>query len=457
MAQDTFIDNNEIASLQASLSGAVVLPSDSNYNDLRKVHNGMIDRRPALIAQCQGTADVIDALAFGIQNGLEIAVRGGGHNVAGRAVCDDGLMIDLSSMKGIWVNSTERSVRAQAGVTWEEFNRATQLYGLATTGGAVGSTGIAGLTLGGGFGYLMGLHGYTIDNLISVEIVTADGQVLTASEAENQELFWGLRGGGGNFGIATSFEYSLHPVGPVIAGGMIAFDFEETPQVLDYARTSGDTPDDNLTTVCSLTHAPDGSGRKLAAMLVAHFGSADQSDKALGTIRAIAPPVIDQLGSITYCNLNQLLDPGFPKLALNYWKSVFVETLSDPVKAILTEQFAVCPSAMSKLIIERPHGAALRRNPASAAFPHRSPGYSILILGQWKSAAESEENLFWVRETFDRLSPHASSGAYGNYLGDDEMQARVAESFGGNLDRLRTLKQRFDPDNIFHLNQNIRP
>jgi FAD/FMN-containing dehydrogenase len=457
MAQDRFIDSNTIAALQASFSGIVVGPSDPDYNDLRRVHNGMIDRHPALIARCQGTADVIDAVAFGIERGLEIAVRGGGHNVAGRAVCDGGLMIDLSLMKGIWVNPAERNVRAQAGVNWGEFNRATQLHGLATTGGAVGSTGIAGLTLGGGFGYLMGRHGYTIDNLLSVEIVTADGQVLTASETDNPELFWGLRGGGGNFGIATSFEYALHPVGPLITGGLIVFDFEDAAQVLDYVGTPGDVPDDNLTTVCSLTHAPDGSGKKLAAMLVSHLGSADQCDEALRTIRAIAPPVRDQLGPISYCKLNQLLDPGFPKLALNYWKSVFVETLSDPVKAILTEQFSACPSIMSKLIIERPHGAALRRDPTSTAFPHRSPGYSILILGQWKTADKTEENLFWVRETFDRLGPYASSGAYGNYLGEDELQARVAETFGANLDRLRTLKDQFDPDNVFHLNQNILP
>jgi len=457
MEQGATLNGDEFAALRTSFSGHLVTPEDMVYDELRRVHNGMIDRRPALIAQCQGVADVVDAVAFGTGNGLEIAVRGGGHNVAGRAVCEGGLMIDLSLMKGIWVNPDRQRARAQAGVNWAEFNRATQLHGLATTGGAVGSTGIAGLTLGGGFGYLMGRHGYTIDNLLSVEIVTADGQVLTASEAENTELFWGLRGGGGNFGIATSFEYRLHPVGPVVAGGLIAFDFEDAGRVIDHVRTLGETPDDDFTAVCSLTHAPDGSGRKLAAMLVSHVGAADRSDKALGRIRTIADPVIDRLGPISYCKLNQLLDPGFPRLALNYWKSIFVETLSDAVKSILTEQFAACPSAMSKLIIERPHGAALRHDPASTAFPHRSPGFSILILGQWQTADKSEENLFWVRETFDRLGPHAGSGVYGNYLGEDDLQARLDEAFGGNLGRLRALKDRFDPENVFHLNQNIRP
>lgn len=457
MAKDVILDEADIAALRASLSGAIVLPSEPGYDELRRVHNGMIDRRPALIVRCQGAADVADAIAYGIERGLEIAVRGGGHNVAGRAVCDGGMMIDLSPMKGIWVDPAQRRVRAQAGVTWAEFNRATQVHGLATTGGGVGSTGIAGLTLGGGFGYLMGRHGYTVDNLLSVEIVTAGGRVMTASEDENPELFWGLRGGGGNFGIATNFEYALHPVGPVVQGGLIAFDFDDAAGVLDHVQASGTITDDDLTVVCSLTHAPDGSGRKLAAMLVSHFGSADQSGKALRQIRDIAPAAIDRLGPISYCDLNRLLDPSFPRLALNYWKSVFVETLSDPVKDILLEQFAACPSVMSKVIIERPHGAALRRDPASTAFPHRSPGYSILILGQWATAGETEENQFWVRETFDRLRSFSSSSAYGNYLAEDDLEARVAEAFGENLGRLRALKDRFDPENVFHLNQNIRP
>lgn len=457
MAKDVTIGADDIAALRAALSGEIVLPSDPGYDDLRRVHNGMIDRRPALIVRCQGAADVVDAVTFGVERGLEIAVRGGGHNVAGRAVCDGGIMIDLSLMKGIWTDPARRRVRAQAGVTWAEFNRATQVHGLATTGGGVGSTGIAGLTLGGGFGYLMGRHGYTVDNLLSVEIVTADGRVLTASEDENPELFWGLRGGGGNFGVATGFEYALHPVGPVIQGGLIAFDFDDAGRVLDHVQASGTTSDDDLTAVCSLTHAPDGSGRKLAAMVVSHFGGAEASGKALRGIRGIAPAAIDRLGPITYCDLNRILDPSFPRLALNYWKSVFVQTLSGPVKQILLEQFAACPSAMSKVIIERPHGAALRRDPASTAFPHRSPGYSILILGQWALPEDTEKNRFWVRETFDRLRSHSLAGAYGNYLAEDDLQPRVAEAFADNLGRLRALKDRFDPENVFHLNQNIPP
>lgn len=446
-----------LAALTRRFSGAVVLPGDAAFDELRRVHNGMIDRRPAVIARCGGTADVVDALAFGVQEGLEIAVRGGGHNVAGRAVCDGGLMIDLASMKGLWVDHRQQRIRAQAGVCWGEFNRATQLHGLATTGGAVGSTGIAGLTLGGGFGYLMGKHGYTVDNLLSVELVTAEGTVLTASEEENAELFWGLRGGGGNFGIATSFEYALHPVGPTVHGGLIAHSFEDTAASLRFVRDLAEQPDDELTAVSSLTHAPDGSGRKLAGMLLCHCGGAAKAKPALAAARSLGKAVIDRLGPIAYSDLNQLLDPGFPKLALNYWKSCFLPSLSDEVIDILIRQFAHCPSTMGKLVVERPHGEALRRSSSATAFPHRSPGFSVLILAQWRTPEDTERNVAWARETFDRLIPYATAGAYSNYLGDDEEAASVRRAFGDNFPRLQALKDRYDPANLFHLNQNIPP
>lgn len=457
MSLDTVLNEAHLTALRDGFTGTVLMPGDADYDKVRRVHNGMIDRHPAVIARCLGTADVVDALDFGIEHDLEIAVRGGGHNVAGRAVCEGGLMIDLSPMKGIWVDPARRRVRAQAGVCWGEFNRATQLHGLATTGGAVGTTGIAGLTLGGGFGYLMGKYGYTVDNLVSVELVTVEGEVLTASEDENAELFWGLRGCGGNFGIATSFEYALHPVGPTVHGGLIAFAGEDAARTLAYMRAAADAPDDDMTAVCSMTHAPDGSGRKLAAMLVCHSGGEDQAGPALQRVRALAPPVIDRLGPIAYSDLNQLLDPGFPKLALNYWKSCFVADLSDEVVAILTRQFQACPSTMSKLIIERPHGAALRRAPDATAFPHRSRGFSVMILSQWNDPAETDENIAWARETFELLDPHALSGGYINYLGDDENNTRVQEVLGANFQRLQALKDRYDPENILHLNHNIPP
>lgn len=451
------VATDDVSTLAVGFSGQVLQPGDEGYEAARRVHNGMIDRHPAIIARCQNTVDVIDALAFGRARGLEIAVRGGGHNVAGRAVCDDGMMIDLSPMKGIWVDPKARRVRAQAGVCWAEFNRATQHFGLATTGGAVGSTGIAGLTLGGGFGYLMGKFGYAIDNLRSVELVTADGAIVHASEAENPELFWGVRGGGGNFGIATSFEFELHPLGPVVHGGLIAFDFADTARSLRFLRALSDAPDDEMTAVGSLSHVPDGSGRKIAAMLVCHCGEDENANRALASVRDVAEPVTDKLGPIAYSDLNRLLDPGFPKLAKNYWKSCFVETLSDQVIEILVNQFRDCPSTMSKLIIERPHGAALRRTPDETAFPHRTAGFSVLILSQWQDAVDSAKNMAWAKQTYARLLPHTISGAYSNYLGDDESLARIKEAFGENFERLQRLKDKYDPENVFHLNQNIPP
>lgn len=451
------IKDDALAQLRTGLAGALLVPGDAGYDEARRVHNGMIDKRPAAIARCLGTPDVVDALAFGIAQNLEIAVRGGGHNVAGRATCEAGLMIDLSPMKGIWVDPHRRRVRAQAGVCWGEFNRATQLHGLATTGGAVSTTGIAGLTLGGGFGYLMGKHGYTIDNLLSVEVVTADGTILAASEDENPDLFWGLRGGGGNFGIATSFEYALHPVGPTVHGGLIAFPDDAASRMLGYVRDLDEAPDDEFTAVCSLSHAPDGSGRKLAALLLCHCGAAETACNALEAARRIAEPAIDRLGPISYSGLNQLLDPGFPKLALNYWKSCFVGALDDEVVAILTDQFARCPSIMGKIIVERPRGAALRRAPSDTAFPHRTAGFSVLILAQWRDAAATDANIAWARDTNARLMPHAVTGGYSNYLGDDEPLGRIRQAYAGNFERLQALKDRYDPANVFHLNQNIPP
>ncbi len=453
----TRIGQSAISSLANSYSGHLLLPGDDGYETARRVHNGMIDRRPSVIACCLGTADVVDALDFGIKYDLEIAVRAGGHNVAGRAVIDDAMMIDLSPMKGIHVDPTARSVRVQAGVTWGEFNRETQLHGLATTGGAVSSTGVAGLTLGGGFGFLMGKHGFTIDTLTAVEVVTARGEVLHASKEENSELFWGLRGGGGNFGVATSLEFALYPIGPVVRGGMIAYPFDRSKDVLSFYRDLTGAAPDELTVAASLTHSPDGSGQQLAAMLVCHCGASNEAEPALHRIKSFGGPIVDRLGPISYTALNQMLDASFPKLALNYWKSCFVPKLSDEVIAVLREQFARCPSPMSKLILEHFHGAALQPKPTDMAFPHRDPGYSVLIIAQWSDPEDSAVNIAWAKETFTALEPFSRDGAYSNYMADDEPLSGVMRAFGKNFPRLQKLKDLYDPSNLFRNNQNIPP
>lgn len=446
-----------LAELSNNFSGTVLSPADDGYDDCRRVHNGMIDRHPAVIARCLGNADVTDALAFAQLHGLAIAVRGGGHNVAGRAVCDNGMMIDLSRMKGVWVDVANRRVRAQAGVTWGEFNRATQQHGLATTGGAVSSTGVAGLTLGGGFGFLMGKYGYTIDSLCSAEMVTVSGEVVDASAHQNAELFWGLRGGGGNFGVVTSFEFQLHPVGPEVQGGMVAHPFDDAEKVLQRFRQFCDESEDERTMLASLTHASDGSGEKRAALLACHCGEAEKAQASLAEVKAFGRPLIDGIGQIDYCSINQMLDAGFPKQALNYWKSCFLDTLSDPVIEILIRQFASCPSTMGKLVVENFQGAALQVPSTATAFPHRQAGYSILIIAQWLEADESARNIDWAQQTYALLEPHMRPAAYSNYLDDDETDDRVRHSFGENYQRLQALKDRYDPTNLLRLNQNISP
>jgi len=451
------ISESDIEGFDAGFRGKLVRPGDETYDTVRQVHNGMIDKRPALIACCTGVSDVVDAIKIGVEFELEISVRGGGHNVAGRAVCDDGLMIDLSNMKGIYVDTQARTVRAQAGVIWNELNRETQLHGLATTGGMVSSTGVAGLTLGGGLGWLMGKYGLAIDNLISVELVTATGEVLQVSENENNDLFWGLRGGGGNFGVATSFEFKLYDVGPTIIGGLVAYPFEQAREVLKFYRDfTADLPDE-LSVLGGLIHAPDGSGAPLVAILACHCGSQEEAEKAVEPIKAFGDPAMVQLGPMPYSMVNAMLDDGFPKGALNYWKSSFISELTDDAIDSMIAQFSACPSGMTGMIMEHFHGVATSIRPENTAFPHRDTGYNLLIASEWLESADSESNITWTRETYNLLEPFMRDSSYVNYLGDDETSDRVKSAYGVNYDRLQKLKTRYDPDNVFHLNQNIVP
>jgi FAD/FMN-containing dehydrogenase len=450
----TSLNQANIVDLSARFLGVLLRPDQSGYDEVRRVHNGMIDRRPALIAGCLGNADIVDAVNFARTHGLELAVRGGGHNVAGRAVCDDGLMLDMSLMKGIHVDPVRRTARAQGGVTWREFNRETQAHGLATTGGVISTTGIAGLTLGGGLGWLMAKHGLAMDNLVSAEVVTASGDIARASKEENADLFWGLQGGGGNFGAVSWLEYRLHPVGTVTSG-LIAHPFDRARDVLKFFReiTSG-LPDD-LTIFGGLLHAPDGA--QIAVMIVCHCGPLAEAETALEPIKKFGSPILDSVGPTSYEETNKMLDAGFPRGALNYWKSNFIAQLNDQAIDTLISQFAACPSPMSGLLLEHIHGAATRVDVSETAFPHRREGYNFLVVSEWLDPADNGRNIAWARESYDLMLPYFSRGRYVNYLGEDEGEDAVAAAYGPNYQRLRMLKAKYDPTNLFHLNQNIRP
>jgi FAD/FMN-containing dehydrogenase len=439
-------------------TGTVLLPGAAGYEEARRVHNGMIDKRPAAIVRCRTAADVAGAVRAAREEGLEVSVRGGGHNVAGNAVTDGGLMIDLAEMRAVDVEPRARVARAEGGATWGDLDRATQAHGLAVTGGMISTTGIGGLTLGGGLGWLMGRHGLTVDNLTSAELVTAAGELLTVSAEAHPDLFWAIRGGGGNFGVVCRFVYALHPVGPLVTGFRAAWPLEAAPVVLAaYRELTADGPDD-LTLNAALTHAPDGSGAPLVAVVGCHLGSPDQAERDLAALSGLGRPALVELGQMEYTAVNSWLDENYPRGALNYWKSSFLKELSDEAVEAIVESFETCPSPTSSFVVENIHGAVTRVPVEATAVPHRQPGYNFLITSVWHDSSESDENVSWTREVFDRLQQFTAARVYGNYLSADEVaEERVRAAFGTNYARLVEVKNAHDPDNFFHLNQNIRP
>ena len=443
--------------LAPSFTGQLLQPLDLAYEDARKVHNGLVDKRPAVIARCRGVADIVDAVKLARTANLEVAVRGGGHNVGGRATIDDGIMIDLSLMKGIYVDSAARTARAQGGVLWKEFNRDTQIQGLATTGGVVGTTGIAGLTLGGGLGWLMPKYGLALDNLRSAELVMADGRVVRASQDDNADLFWAIRGGGGNFGIAASLEYALHNVGPVITGGLVAHPLQKGADVLKFFREQCASLPDEMMLVAGLLTAPDGSGAKLVGIVAGHCGSQKDGEAAVKPLKAFGPPVMDAMGPIPYCDLNGLLDASLPKGALNYWKAHFLTDLSDESIRTLVSCFERCPSPMSQIVIEHFHGAATRVPVSQTACTLRTAGFNCVLISQWSDPRDTNACTAWCRDTYKALQPFLATTRYVNYLDRDEADDISASVYGPNYARLRELKTKYDPENFFHTNVNIRP
>jgi FAD/FMN-containing dehydrogenase len=452
----TTLDDILVRELTERVSGPVLTPDRPAYDAARAVHNGLIDRRPAVIVRCRTTEDVAAALDLARRAELEVSVRGGGHNVAGRAVTDGGVMIDLAEMKAVAVDRERSTATAQGGVTWGELNAATGAHDLAVTGGAVSSTGIAGLTLGGGLGWLMGKHGLAADNLLAVELVTATGEILHVDASSHPDLFWALRGGGGNFGVATSFTYRLHPIGTV-TGGLIAHPIDAAPDLLRFYRDAIHNASDELTVFAGLVHAPDGSGTKLAVLVACHAGDPDTAEQELAPFTTFGSPLMVEVGPMPYPVMNTLLDGGFPDGALNYWLSSFTAGLSDALIDGAVERFAAAPSSMTKILFEHFHGAVTRVGPTDTAVPHRERGWNLLIPSTWTDPADTEANIGWTRETFAALRPELATGRWLNYLGDDQADDAIRAAYGPNFARLQQVKRRYDPDNIFHLNHNITP
>lgn len=446
-----------ISDLRPSFGGTLLESTDPAFSAARRVHNGLVDKRPAVIAQCRTTADIADAIALARRLGLEIAVRGGGHNVSGRAVCEGGVMIDLSPMQSVRVDAAARTARAEGGVLWKGFNRETQRFGLATTGGIVSSTGIAGLTLGGGFGWLLPRYGLALDNLRSVDLVLADGRSVTASAQDHPDLFWAVRGGGGNFGVAASFEYQLHEVGPVVSGGVVAHPFDRARETMRFFRETASRATDDLMLVCGVLTGPD-AATKLAGIVACHIGPEKSASRELQPIKAFGAPVMDVIGPMPYQQINSLMDGSFPSGARNYWKSHFLTDLSDAAIDAIVEAYARRPSPSSQIVVEHFHGAVSRIKPTDTAFALRSDGFNVLVLSQWQDASKDSENIEWAKAAYAAIRPFGSASRYVNYLdADDAGEAALAAAYGPNVARLRQIKTQYDPDNVFRLNVNIPP
>jgi len=435
------LDEALIGKLGAGLRGRLLRPGDE-YDTVRRVWNGMIDKRPALIAQCATTEDVVDVVSFARDQDLLVSVRGGGHNIAGKSVCERGLMIDLSRMNRVSVDPEARTARVAGGAKLGDFDRATQVFGLATTAGVVTTTGVAGLTLGGGMGRLGRKHGLACDNLLSVEVVTAAGRMLRVSADENADLFWALRGGGANLGVVTSFEFRLHPVGPVVYGGAVVYAIKDGREVYrrfhDYCRT-----------------APD-ELRAEAVLLTCCIGPLDEAERIVQPLRSFGAPLADQVAPTPYLDIQAAGDQVFPTGLRYYWKSHFVKDFTADAIDVTLAHFASVPSPRSVVVLEQFGGAVARVAPGATAFGHRDVEYDFFPASIWTDPADSERQIAWARELWEATKPFGTGGVYVNDLGD-EGEDRVRAAYGGNYTRLAAVKAKYDPANFFRLNQNVKP
>jgi FAD/FMN-containing dehydrogenase len=452
-----------VAELAAAMRGRVVRPTDSDYDRVRAIWNGAHDRYPALVAQCAGVSDVIRALEFARSEELRVAVRSGGHSIPGHSTVDGGIVVDLSPMQGIRVDPQRRTARAEAGVTWSTFDHETQAFGLATTGGLVSSTGIAGLTLGGGIGWLMRKHGLTIDNLLSADVVTADGRLVHASADENPELFWGLRGGGGNFGVVTSLEYRLHPVGPMVTAGGVFYPGADAGDVLRAYREWTETAPDETTTLVNLLTAPPAPfipeawhGKPLVAIIGMHAGPADEAERVLRPLRGIATPVADLFGPMPYVAMQSLIDPLWGPGASSYMKAGYLSGLDDETIDALVAQHATVTSPKTEVHVQHLGGAVARVPADATAFGDRGAPFVLNIIASTFTHEGYDEAVDWAQAAYAALAPALTGGAYVNFL-SNEGSERVRAAYGSTYERLVALKDEYDPTNMFRLNQNVAP
>lgn len=451
-----------IEDLRERARGAVVTPDDDGYDEARTVYNAMIDRRPAAVVRCANAGDVMAAVDFARESGLDLAVRGGGHSVPGFGTCDGGVVADLSGLRSVRVDPANLTARADAGATWADFNAATHAFGLATTGGIISTTGIGGLTLGGGFGYLVRTLGLTCDNLLSADVVTADGRFLTASAEQHPDLFWALRGGGGNFGAVTSFEYRLSPVGTVVAGPML-FELEHAETILRFYREFIKDAPEQLFLFPGFQIAPplpfipqERHGEPFVLVVVCWSGPPEEADQVLRPLRDLAPRVAEAVGPMPYPAINGAFDALLPPGLLQYWKGSFAGELTDAAIAAHLEHGPKVPTVSSTMHIYPVDGAPQRVAPEATAYAYRDAAFSTVIVGAWTDPAGNEANTAWVRDYYAAVAPHSEEGGYINFMAGDD-QGRIRANYRGNYARLAAVKQSYDPGNVFHLNQNIRP
>ncbi|HEX2988899.1 MAG TPA: FAD-binding oxidoreductase [Chloroflexota bacterium] len=457
------VDEHKITELRSSFRGRILLPGDSDYDKARTIWNAMIDKHPALIAQCADARDVMTAIAFTRENDLPGSVRGGGHSIAGNALCDNGVVIDLSLMRQVRVDPESQTATAQGGVLWGEFDRATQQHGLATTGGLISTTGIGGFTLGGGMGWLERKYGLTCDNLIAAEVVTADSKLVRASADENRDLFWAIRGGGGNFGVVTEFTYRLHPVGPMVLGGMLIWPFSEADQLYQlYREYTADLTDD-LTLMASPLTAPrapfvppEMQGKPCVAIIGCFAGSVEDGNRVLAPLRD-ASPVADMFTEMPYVAVQSMLDPIAPAGIRNYWKSDYLAEITDDFIQVLAEYFRGVPSPMTHVDVHHLEGAYGRVGEDETAFSHRDARYIVNIVSAWTDLADDQRNINWTRDLWNAIRPHSLGATYLNFV-TNEGEDRVKASFGElKYHRLAQIKRKYDPTNFFRRNHNIKP